>query len=264
MNITELSDNIHCRSEMFADVVSACKSLLYHTPEAEESRKYISGRLSQYSINKYNIGYFPSNDDLHLLESMVDKKYLEQLRLTYTKRIQKRGYIEEASRGLFNSHNIIFPFIGEYGNIIALAGRTLSSDANQKELGISKYKNTFFNKSLHLFGLHIAKSAIERVNCAFVVEGQMDCISCHANGHYNTVAMTGSYLSRYQVYLLKKMADKLYLLFDNDSAGDSAFNKAYKLYSSEIKIERLKVPEEFNDIDQYLRESGECRVFDMC
>jgi DNA primase len=78
------------------------------------------------------------------------------------------------------------------------------------------------------------------------------------------VAMTGSYLSRYQVFLLKKMATKLYLLFDNDSAGDSAFEKAYKQYSSEIKIERLKVPGGFNDIDQYLRESGECGMFDVC
>jgi DNA primase len=249
---------------MFAETVSACRTLLHHAPEAEKAREYVGGRMSDYSTDKYHIGYFPDDDNLHLLYDMVDKKTIEKLRLIYTKRIQKRGYVEEADKGLFNHHSIIFPFVGEYGNIIALAGRTLLSEANQDELGISKYKNTFFNKSLHLFGLYRAKSAIEKHNCAFVVEGQMDCISCHANGLHNVVAMTGSDLSRYQVYLLKKMANKLYLLFDNDSAGDSAFKKAYKRYSSEITIERLKVPDGFKDVDQYLCESGECGLFDMC
>jgi len=263
VDIRQLSKHIRLRSEMFAEVVSACRTLFKHAPQAKESREYMARRMSSYSMEKYHIGYFPDDDNLHLLCEMVDKDILRQLRLIYTKRIQKRGYIEEEDKCLFNNHPIIFPFVGEYGNIIALAGRTLLSDADQSELGISKYKNTFFNKSLHLFGLYKAKSAIEKHNCAFVVEGQMDCISCQANGLHNAVAMTGSHLSRYQVYLLKKMAGKLYLLFDNDSAGDSAFHKAYKRYSNEIDIERLKVPNGFKDIDQYLRESGECGVFDM-
>lgn len=264
MDIREFSNHIHSRSEKFAEVANVCKSLLHHAPEAKDARDYINARLSKYTINKYNIGFFPPDESIHLLSDVVDKKDLEALRLIYTKCVQKRGYTEEIIKGLFNNNNIIFPFVGEYGNIIALAGRTLSSSADQSEFGISKYKNTFFNKSLHLFGLHKAKSAIERTNCAILVEGQMDCISCHANGYHNTVAMTGSYLSRYQVFLLKKMATKLYLLFDNDSAGNSAFDKAYKQYSSYIQIERLKVPDGFKDIDQYLRESGECGVFDMC
>lgn len=264
MDLVHLSNNIHAQSEMFAEAVSACKSLLQSAPEAKEAREYINKRMSAYYINKYNVGYFPNDNNLNLLLNTVSSDTLEQLRLIHTRQVQKRGYIEESYKGIFNNHNIVFPFIEEYGNIIALAGRTLLSEADQREFGISKYKNTIFNKSLHLFGLHGAKSTIEKRNCAFVVEGQMDCISCHAHGIHNTVAITGSNLSRYQVYLLKKMTDKLYLLFDNDLAGASAFDKAYKLYSNDIKIEKLQIPEKYKDIDQYLRESDECDLFDEC
>jgi DNA primase len=263
VGIKQLSQDIRARSDMFEEVVRACKTLLY-TPEGKEAKRYISSRLSNYNIDKYNIGYFPNDDNLHLLCSLVNKDILEQLRLTYPKRVQKRGYVEEINRGLFSEHNIVFPFVGEYGHIIALAGRTLLDDAGQKEKNIPKYKNTFFTKSLHLFGLYKAKRAIEQNGYAFVVEGQMDCISCHANGYHCTVGLTGSDLSRYQLYLLKKMTNKIYLLFDNDEAGRKAFDRVYKNYSKYIKIEKLKVPEGYKDVDQYLRESGECGVFNVC
>lgn len=249
---------------MFKQVVGICKRLLLYTPQASEARRYISGRLSKSAIDKYNIGYFPDDNNLYLLYDYLDKNTLKELKLIYPKQIQKRGYVEEEDRGFFNNHNLIFPFIEEYGNIIALAGRTLYSEEEREEKKISKYKNTFYKKSLHLFGMHRAKSAIEANNCAFVVEGQMDCIRCHINGYHHTVALTGVNLSIYQIYLLKKMTNKIFLLFDNDEAGDLAFEKAYKSYSGYINIERLKIPKEFKDVDQYLRESSECGVFNVC
>jgi len=263
VSIRQLSKDIRLRSEMFAEVVSACSTLLKYAPEAKESKEYVLKRMSRYSMDKFHIGYFPDDSNLNLLYDIVDKDTIRQLRLVYTKRELKRGYVEEEDKGFFNRHQVIFPFTDEYGNIIALAGRTLLSDKKQEELDVSKYKNTIFNKSLHLFGLHKAKNAIQVNDYAFVVEGQMDCITCHANGIHNVVAMTCSSLSRYQVYLLKKMTNTLYLLFDNDSAGNKAFHKAYKQYSNRVNIKRLKIPNDFKDIDQCLREGGECDVFDM-
>ena len=261
MNLIDFSNKIHSQSELFAEVVNVCKALFHYSPLAKEARDYMRFRMSEDSINKYHIGYFPDNENLGELYERINKDILKELRLVYTKVIPKRGYLEEEDKGLFHYNNIVFPFFDEYGNIIALTGRTLFSESEQKELGISKYKNTFFNKSLHLFGLNKAKHAISKTNCAIVVEGQIDCISCHENGYYNTVSITGSSLSRYQVYLLKKMTNKIYLLFDNDDAGELAFHKAYKAYCSDINIERLQIPKIYKDIDEYLHKSDKYNLY---
>ena len=258
MEINQLAFQIKDRSDKLSKVVKACQTLLDY-PQAEKHKRYIKTRMSSYYIEKYEFGYFPSDHELFLLEDLVDKEILKELRLTYP----KRGYVEEVSKGLFNYNNLILPYYGEYGNIIALAGRTLLDEREQRKLGVSKYKNSFFEKSLHLFGLNRAKRAIETQGCAFLVEGQIDCIKCITHGHFNVVALTGSNLTSYQVYLLKKMTKKIYLLFDNDDAGNKAASKAIHQFKRYIDIEKLNIPNKFNDIDECLSNGDEHDLFDV-
>jgi DNA primase len=264
VDIQQLSSDIKRRSELFSEVVSACKHLFRSAPEAKEVREYANNRLSNYIIDKYDVGFFPSNKDLSRLTALVSREAMEELRLIYSKDVKERGYCYSEDRGMFNVHNLIFPFKDEYGNIIALAGRTLLSDTEQKELSVPKYKNTFYNKSIHLFGLYHTKGAIDRYDSAIIVEGQVDCISCHAHGFFNTVALTGSELTTYQVFLLKKMASKMYLLLDNDVAGQVAASKIINKYSDYIEIERINLPSGFKDVDEYLSVSGDISIFDKC
>ena len=264
MNVRQYARNVRHRSEKFAGVVSACKSLFKHSLLAEEARVHMRARLSDYSIDKYGIGYFPDNKHLDELIALVGEQTLKDLSLIKDGTINNRSHIDQFKRGYFNRNNIIFPFKDEYGNIIALAGRTLLGKEKQRELGVPKYKNTVFGKSMHLYGLYHTKDAIERNGCAIIVEGQIDCINCHANGFFNTVALTCSELTPYQLYTLKKMTNKIYLLLDNDDAGRKATEKAIRRYSNFIEIETLKLPELYNDVDEYLRESARYDIFDVC
>ena len=261
MNIFEKPNDIQQSSEMFSQVVTACQELL-HTPIGADAKQYIQGRLSNYSIDKYRIGYFPNNKNLSLLTQKVDRNILAQLQLIYPVMRRGRGMYYHEDNSIFNNNNLIIPFYNEYGNIIALAGRTLLSHQERKDLSVSKYKNSVYTKSLHLFGLDKAQQAITQNNCAIIVEGQLDCISCHANGIFNVVAMTGGGLSVYQMYLLKKMTNRIYLLLDNDEAGQKAKNKIIQNYSKDIEIFIIELPPTFKDVDNYLRESNYLNIFD--
>lgn len=264
MNIRQYAQDIRLRSEQFADVVSACKSLFNHSPLAEQAREYMHSRLSTHSLDKYGIGYFPDNQHLDELISLVGEKTLFDLGLIKDGAINNRSHIDLFKNGYFNRNNIIFPFHDEYGNIVALAGRTLLNKEEQRELGVPKYKNTVFGKSMHLYGLYHTRDAIERNGSAIVVEGQIDCISCHANGFFNTVALTCSELTLYQLYTLKKMTNKIFLLLDNDEAGHKAAAKTINRFSKFIEIEKLTLPDLYNDVDDYLRESARHDIFDVC
>jgi DNA primase len=263
VSVRELSESIIARSKLFEQVVSACQRLLY-TDEAKEVREYAFSRFSRHSLEKYQVGYFPPNNRLDSLRELVDKNTLETLRLAYRKNLKGRGFTYQADFGLLNHHPLVIPFRDEYGNIIALAGRTLLNEDEQRSLEIGKYKNTFYEKSLHLFGVPYAKGAIERSNSAIIVEGQIDCISCHANGFHNVVALTGSGLSDYQVYLLKKMAKTIYLLLDNDKAGQKAKSRIISNFSKDLDIKEVEVPPNFEDVDEYLKSSPTYDIFDQC
>ena len=264
MNIRQYARNIRTRSQKFADVVSACRSLLKYSPNAAEARAYVRTRMSESSVDEFNVGYFPDNENLDELLSLVDGSILEDLGLIKNGTINNRSHIDHFLKGNFHLNNIMFPFKDEYGNIIALAGRTLLDKERQRELNVPKYKNTVFSKSMHLYGLYNTKDAIERRGCAIVVEGQIDCISCHAHGFLNTVALTCSELTLYQLYTLKKMTNKIYLLLDNDDAGNRAASKTIGKYSKYIKIEKLTLPELYNDVDDYLRGTVQHDIFNVC
>jgi DNA primase len=264
LSVIEHSKEIKTKSEKFATVISGCRSLLNGSSLAIQARAYVRTRMTKKSQEQFGIGFFPDAKNINELTSLVGDQILEELNLIKSKTINNRSHIDNYKRGFFDNNNIIFPFKDEYGNIIALAGRTLLDKEEQRELAVPKYKNTVFGKSLHLYGMYETKGAIEKHKCAIIVEGQIDCISCHASGFNNTVALTSSELTLYQLYALKKRTDKIYLLLDNDKAGRRATKKAISKYSKFIQIETLELPDEYNDVDDYLRNSAQHDIFNVC
>ena len=264
MDIRQLSKNIISRSEAFASVIQACRHLLKYSSLAKNEREYIYKRISKHSVDKYGIGYFPSSKDLDCLIDLVGFSTLETLNLTKVFYVQERGRVLPRKIAHFNKHNLIFPYKDEYGNIVALVGRTLLEKQEREGLGIPKYKNSLpFHKKLHLYGLYYAKKAICKSNTAVIVEGQIDCINCHSHGYHNVVALAGSSLTSWQTYLLRKMADNIYLLLDNDVPGKEATEKILKKrYSKLANIKPLTLPSKFGDVDEYLCQSDSCDLFD--
>ena len=252
MNPKELSKTIITRSELFSEVISACSTLLKHSPIAEETRIYLNSRCSHYTQNEFSFGYFPKESELHHLLSILDdgEKKLSTLGLLYKKTTISDGIYLKNNGLQLENHNLILPYKNLYGDIIALVGRTLLP--KEKQINIPKYKNTNFIKRNHLFGLNKSKKAILKKNAVFIVEGQFDFISCYKNGFQNTVAVGSANLSKNQFYLLKRYTNNLYFIFDNDTAGNKGYEKAQTKYSNYANIQKVTLPKEFKDIDEYL------------
>lgn len=250
MNNSQYTKYVVRRSELLFEVVSACKQLL-KSNEADETRSYVDSRISTYNQNKFDFGYFPTDEKLDLLFSKVKQPVLIKLGLVF--------FNENSSykRSMLNQHNLVIPIKDDYGNIVALVGRNSLSSEEQKKLEIQKYKYTYgYSKSCNLFGLYHAKKTIRKLHKVIIVEGQIDCISCHAHGLHNTVALGGSSMSDYQLFLLMKYGGhdlKLSLLLDNDEAGKKAENKIRDKYSKYVNIEKISLPNKYKDVDEYLR-----------
>src|SRR5581483_11609497 len=86
-----------------------------------------------------------------------------------------------------------------------------------------------YDKSRHVFGLHLAKDSIRKSGFAVVVEGQMDVISSHQVGVTNVVATAGTAMTENHLREIKRFSGDIRLCFDNDQAGLAATERAIEL-----------------------------------
>lgn len=253
MTLKRTENIIKLKTNYYNKVHEVCQDLLRTHPIAENARQYLSNRVSSNSQDLFEFGYFPNNDNLHLLTDRVHEGILRSLGLIYPYHVQHEDYRVYVNKGSLTYHNIIMPYRDVYGNIKALIGRTILSEEERKLCKLQKYKYTRFNKSLHLFGLHHAKAAILQKKSVILVEGQFDCISCHEYGIHNVVALGGSALTKRQFQLLIRYTDKIYLLLDKDFEGQKAASKIMKKYAKELTVKMLELPGIYKDVDEYLR-----------
>lgn len=255
MEITELSKSIQKNSEMFAELMGICSTYLRYKDEASEYRDYLKNRLPE-KVNGFTFGYFPKNDQLHDIFQYIKPEVLENAGLIYKKDIYDSGHQESRWVSKLSNHNLVMSYKNTYGDIIGLVGRTLLSKEDQSRLNISKYKNTSILKSNNLFGLYDSKKYIVETDKVYVVEGQLDCITCHRFGHKNVVALGGSSFTQYHLLLLKRFTKNICLMLDNDQAGKISTEKIISRFGKYANLSCFDIPDPYKDIDEYLNSGG--------
>lgn len=234
------------------DIVNCCRDLLIKFPNAKPIADYLDNRLSKEVQDKFSFGYFPSNENLQSLISVVSEEVLSKFGLLYKKIMQDGVSNRNVNYSPMENHNLILPYRDVHGKIVALVGRTILSDEQRQLLNIPKYKNTTFKKGKHLFGLFESKPSIIKNNLAFVVEGQFDCIKAHSKGLNNIVALGSSSMTFEQFALLTRYTNNIILMLDNDNAGKIGTERIIRLYSNYVNIKTGILPKNFKDIDEYL------------
>lgn len=236
----------------FDKIIEQCSYLLYNSPEAEDTASYINERLSSDSQKKFSFGYFPPTDKLNLLTSIIGEDCLKINKLLYTKESSDRISIYS----YFENYQMIMPYRNLYGDIIGIVGRSILSDEDRKNKKISKYKNTAFNKGNHLFGLFESKQSILQSGFAYIVEGQFDVIKAHEKGLTNIVALGSSNMTAYQAALISRYTDSVFLVLDNDEAGEKGRKRILSKYGDRLKFNNLYLPDGYKDIDDYLSQNS--------
>ncbi len=205
----------------------------------KEAQSYLKRRgLDPKTSKDWRLGW--AEDEWRGLASQLeryDKKILQTAGLLK----EKDGKFYDTFRG-----RIIFPISDSSGKVIAFSGRSFPD----KE-GAPKYLNSpetpIFHKSEVLYGWHLAKNAMRKLDYAVLVEGQMDLLLCHQIGIHNTVASSGTALTESHLRKIKMLTNRVIVAYDSDSAGESATERASALALSlemEIKIASLPAGED--------------------
>jgi len=148
---------------------------------------------------------------------------------------------------------LMFPIRDERGDLVAFGGRIIGS-------GQPKYINSsdtpLYHKSRVLYGLNRARETLSSGRPAVLVEGYMDVIACHRSGATQAVAALGTALGEDHAKLLKRWTKQVTILFDADSAGQKAADRAIDILEAEgLRVGVALIPHG-KDPDVLLRESG--------
>lgn len=203
---------------------------------------------------QFQIGYSPNNGTA-LYDYLRKQGFSEQ-------EIQKAGLITKRYHGssdMFRGR-IMIPLSDAQGRVIGFTARLLEDDPNAP-----KYINTpqtpLYDKSRHIYGLHLAKEAIRKSKYAVLVEGNLDVIAAHQAGTAQVVATAGTALTEMHLKGINRFVSDVRLAFDEDSAGQAATERAIPIASkvgvslSVIALPGGKDPDELikKDINLWLK-----------
>jgi DNA primase catalytic core len=245
---------------MLEKIVEACQYLLHHYPAAQDCRDYLNSRLSLESQKQWNLGYFPNAEHLSALTDLVGEEELIQEDLLYFKQIEDAHSSRQTPILHLEQHPLIIPYRNTYGQAVALIGRTLLDEKTRQEQEIIKYKNSSasssFVKGNLLFGLHQHRQSILENGCVYLVEGQFDAIKASEIGLHNVVATGTNSLTAYQYSLISRYSENIFLLLDNDEAGQQGRKQIVKKFGQLANIRNFYVPNHYKDIDEYITKEG--------
>ncbi len=202
-------------SKINNEAVRAYTYYLNHPSIGLEAREYLTGRdLNNKIITTFALGYAPATKKAlvsHLLKKGFLAGDLVEVGLaikTYSGELIDRFH-----------HRLMFPIYDPRGIVIGFSGRTLEKGQTKEAKYINTPETYLYKKRETLYGIHLTKKNIQDKDCAVIVEGEFDMISCFKSGITNVVAIKGSALTEQQLVLLSRYTKTLTLALDSDTSG---------------------------------------------
>ena len=211
------------------------------------AKVYVEDRkLDAKDVDKFALGYAPPSWDAltrYLRENGIPDSQMLNLGLA----IRGKHGLYDTFRG-----RLIFPIRDLTGKVIAFGGRLIDGEG-------AKYINSpdsrIFSKRKNLYMMNAAKSFIHDKKRSILVEGYMDAIRLHKCGYREAVASCGTSLTPEQANMLSRYAERCYICYDNDKAGQKATLKGMYILAQNgldvrvIKLFQGKDPDEFLSIN---------------
>ncbi len=223
-------------------------------PDARESKSYLDSRLNESSQEIFRFGFFPGVQNISVLTDLVGEELLRKEKLLFTREIEDSLFPRKVLSSYFEEYPLIMPFRNPYGQVVGLVGRTLLNDEDRTKRKISKYKNSLesplFKKGNLLFGLYENKQHILDRGCVYIVEGQFDVIKASEIGFRNVVALGSSNMSSYQFSVISRYSNNIFLLLDNDEAGQKGRKRIVNKFGQFANIRNFYLPDDYKDIDE--------------
>ncbi len=206
--------------------------ILLHNEQAVHARTYLQKRGIEPQIQEeFQLGYAPKSKSwLHSF--LLKKNYSEEFLI--------QSGLFSKNRSPYFYDRVIFPIYNTRNEILGFGGRNLS-DFGPKY--INSPETSYFHKGDNLYGIHLALPHIKEQSCFILVEGYTDVLALYKAGIRHGIAPLGTAFTDSQAKLLKRYAEKGYLLFDSDEAGMKATLRTIEiLENNDLQVEVLELP----------------------
>lgn len=208
---------------------------------------YVSKKrqLNKQIVHDFRIGYASSAGDA-LMKFLIQKGYNQH-------DLRDAGLIGSRGSDMFR-HRMAVPLADQSGQVIGFTARQIDDDSRGP-----KYINTpqtlLYDKSRHVFGLHLAKEAIRNNDYAVVVEGNLDVVSSHQAGFKQVVATAGTALTEFHLKALSRLTPYIRLCFDGDKAGIAATERAIPIAQMVgVELSVVSLPDSAKDPDELIQQ----------
>ncbi len=195
--------------------------LLLNNSQAQIARDHLAKRgISTQTIETFQLGYSLESWDAlhnHLLQKGFSNEELIDAGLLVQREDERAGAMRVFDRF---RNRVMIPIHDGKGRPIGFGARALKADDEPKYL--NSPQTALFDKSRTLYALHAARQAMRDQKVAVIVEGYMDALAAHQHGFHNVVASLGTALTEHQFKQLQKLAPRIVLALDPDTAGINA------------------------------------------
>ena len=207
-------------------------------------------QFSKETALEWRIGYSPNSGDA-LVKFLKTKGFTDA-------EMKQAGVTAQRYRGVGDMFRgrVMIPLCDQQGRVIGFTARLLRDDPNAP-----KYINTpqtpLYDKSRHIFGLHLAKEAIRKGGYVVVAEGNLDVIASHQAGIRQVVATAGTALTEQHLQGLSRFTGDIRLSFDADKAGLNATERAIPIASkTKVSLSIITIPSG-KDPDELIKQDPE-------
>jgi DNA primase len=200
------------------------REVLADPARGEPGRAYLAKRgVGEEVTAKFQLGYAPA--DWHSLADYLKDKRAD-LELA-----AKLGLVAKQPRagGYYDRYRdrLVCPVIVPGGEVVGFSARVIgkappAADGSEPPKYINSPESVVYKKSRLLFGLAQAREGMQQNGRGVLVEGNFDVITLHQAGFSDVVAPLGTALTIEQVQTLKRLAERVVLVYDGDRAGYKA------------------------------------------
>ena len=220
------------------------------------AQNYLERRnITLESAKRFKIGYMPGGMNMMnkflkdlarqniLLKDLIDAGVVSQGRTTVYSPFEER---------------ILFPIHDALGRCCGFGGRVFH-EKDERAKYYNSRESQWFAKGTLLFGLDLAKRAMQQEEKAFLVEGYTDCVAMVQNGYKNTVATLGTACTVDHLKTLSRYIKTLYVLYDGDAAGQKAILRLTELcWQASLELSIIKLPSN-QDPASFLESGGDIK-----
>jgi DNA primase len=196
---------------------------------------------------EWRLGYSPNNGSA-LVDFARSKGFSDE-------EIKQAGLSSQRYHGVADMFRgrLMIPLQDAQGQVIGFTARLLIDDPEAPKY-INTPQTVLYDKSRHVYGLHLAKETIRKSKFAVIAEGNLDVIASHQAGVRQVVATAGTALTEPHLKALSRFTNDIRLSFDADKAGLAATERAIPIASRvKVSLSIITIPSG-KDPDELIRQ----------